>query len=120
MFLLTFPTRVGEVLSALASPWLFVQHGNPSLRHGEDYISSLSRRTYNIVIVGRSSKSVIDSCACLAFTVLGEQLLGGPVHQVAVGQHAHPHSAVDEPGRFRGGARGPVRRRPGPVQRARL
>lgn len=39
---------------------------------------------------------------------------------MAVGQHPDPRVAVHEPGRVRGGARGPVRRRPGPVQRARL
>jgi len=39
---------------------------------------------------------------------------------VAVGQHPHSRAAVDEPGRFRGGPGGSVRRRPGTVQRARL
>lgn len=53
-------------------------------------------------------------------TVPGEQLPGGPVHTVAVGQHPHPRAAVDEPGRFRGGPGRPVRRRPGTVQLARL
>lgn len=37
------------------------------------------------------------------FAVLGEQLLGGSVHPLAFGQHAHPRTAFDEPGRFRGG-----------------
>lgn len=52
--------------------------------------------------------------------VFGEQLLGGPIHPVAFGQHAHPHIAIDEPRRFRGGTRGSMRRWPGPVQRTRV
>lgn len=52
--------------------------------------------------------------------VPGEQLHGGPVHPLAFGQHSHSHFAVDESGRFRSGPRGSMRRRSGPVQRARF
>lgn len=52
--------------------------------------------------------------------VFGEQLFGGPIHPMAIGQHAHPRVAVYESGRFRGGTRGSMRRWSGTVQRTRL